>query len=148
MLRRPPGSTLFPYTTLFRSQRGVLGREGLALGGVGDQHRRAASAPDGGQLAGGREAAAAAPDQPGRGHRRLDVHPGRARPERRPAEQSGGQRGRGHRALLAAGGTVEATRASSAAVLTRTATATATATTASTARATPQGALASVPVVR
>src|SRR3712207_8626683 len=25
MIRRPPRSTLFPYTTLFRSQRGVLG---------------------------------------------------------------------------------------------------------------------------
>src|SRR5438094_3519463 len=26
MIRRPPRSTLFPYTTLFRSHRGVLGR--------------------------------------------------------------------------------------------------------------------------
>src|SRR3712207_8975738 len=25
MIRRPPRSTLFPYTTLFRSERGVLG---------------------------------------------------------------------------------------------------------------------------
>src|SRR2546425_5411983 len=25
MIRRPPRSTLFPYTTLFRSQRGVVG---------------------------------------------------------------------------------------------------------------------------
>src|SRR5438876_8971074 len=32
MIRRPPRSTLFPYTTLFRSQRGeVEAREGLAL---------------------------------------------------------------------------------------------------------------------
>src|SRR3712207_8773732 len=31
MIRRPPRSTLFPYTTLFRSERGVLG---LAEGGV------------------------------------------------------------------------------------------------------------------
>src|SRR3712207_8181905 len=27
MLRRPPKSTLFPYPTLFRSRRGVRGRE-------------------------------------------------------------------------------------------------------------------------
>src|SRR3712207_8491204 len=35
MIRRPPRSTLFPYTTLFRSRRGVLrkarGRDGEAL---------------------------------------------------------------------------------------------------------------------
>src|SRR3712207_8858286 len=28
MIRRPPRSTLFPYTTLFRSDEGVLGRQG------------------------------------------------------------------------------------------------------------------------
>src|SRR3712207_7450094 len=28
MIRRPPRSTLFPYTTLFRSQRGVAGAVG------------------------------------------------------------------------------------------------------------------------
>src|SRR5947209_15584974 len=28
MSRRPPGSTLFPYTTLFRSQAGTLGTVG------------------------------------------------------------------------------------------------------------------------
>src|SRR5436853_1924735 len=34
MIRRPPRSTLFPYTTLFRSDQGVEFRgEGLALGG-------------------------------------------------------------------------------------------------------------------
>src|SRR3712207_8551844 len=42
MIRRPPRSTLFPYTTLFRSLRGtrlrVLGREILARTRV-DQHR-------------------------------------------------------------------------------------------------------------
>src|SRR3712207_8828145 len=27
MIRRPPRSTLFPYTTLFRSQHGVLGED-------------------------------------------------------------------------------------------------------------------------
>src|SRR2546427_1502241 len=30
MIRRPPRSTLFPYTTLFRSHRGVAGRGGPA----------------------------------------------------------------------------------------------------------------------
>src|SRR3712207_9193815 len=41
MIRRPPRSTLFPYTTLFRSGRGgglplgvVGGAEGVELGGV------------------------------------------------------------------------------------------------------------------
>src|SRR3712207_8501341 len=34
MIRRPPRSTLFPYTTLFRSERGSQdGRDGLAAGG-------------------------------------------------------------------------------------------------------------------
>src|SRR2546422_3614646 len=32
MIRRPPRSTLFPYTTLFRSEEG---REGLGVRGVG-----------------------------------------------------------------------------------------------------------------
>src|SRR2546426_4790324 len=32
MIRRPPRSTLFPYTTLFRSHR--AGRDGRVLGGV------------------------------------------------------------------------------------------------------------------
>src|SRR5260370_23191129 len=45
MIRRPPRSTLFPYTTLFRSHRadaavvhGVrdIGRDGLPVVGVGD----------------------------------------------------------------------------------------------------------------
>src|SRR5690242_20949391 len=31
MIRRPPRSTLFPYTTLFRSQRGLRDIEPLAL---------------------------------------------------------------------------------------------------------------------
>src|SRR2546430_17294561 len=36
MIRRPPRSTLFPYTTLFRSGRGVAvgEREGPAFGGI------------------------------------------------------------------------------------------------------------------
>src|SRR5690554_7288983 len=37
MLRRPPRSTLFPYTTLFRSPLGCPGHQ---LGQVGDRGRR------------------------------------------------------------------------------------------------------------
>src|SRR5437762_7938986 len=32
MIRRPPRSTLFPYTTLFRSARGAIGVDGACLG--------------------------------------------------------------------------------------------------------------------
>src|SRR3712207_8681873 len=45
MIRRPPRSTLFPYTTLFRSQRdpGRVGSQGALPGGqvaaVRDEHR-------------------------------------------------------------------------------------------------------------
>src|SRR2546422_4227994 len=34
MIRRPPRSTLFPYTTLFRSRYGVPGGEELRRGGL------------------------------------------------------------------------------------------------------------------
>src|SRR2546427_1088571 len=40
MIRRPPRSTLFPYTTLFRSQRVRLDRRGLAPGDVAPQRSR------------------------------------------------------------------------------------------------------------
>src|SRR5437762_7462351 len=46
MIRRPPRSTLFPYTTLFRSHRGAAGRGGeggdahLALGRHGEGEAR------------------------------------------------------------------------------------------------------------
>src|SRR2546422_8030941 len=37
MIRRPPRSTLFPYTTLFRSQHVVVERAGVGrIGGHGD----------------------------------------------------------------------------------------------------------------
>src|SRR3712207_8974749 len=48
MIRRPPRSTLFPYTTLFRS---VLGGDPRPLPGAGDaarRHRRRAVLADGG----------------------------------------------------------------------------------------------------
>src|SRR5476649_1308332 len=37
MIRRPPRSTLFPYTTLFRSDRGAAGR--ARQGDLGHAHR-------------------------------------------------------------------------------------------------------------
>src|SRR3712207_8008253 len=40
MIRRPPRSTLFPYTTLFRSEAGDVGA--LPLGGGDDELARAA----------------------------------------------------------------------------------------------------------
>src|SRR2546430_4003476 len=41
MIRRPPRSTLFPYTTLFRSLAGAdHDRQDLAPGPVLEQHRR------------------------------------------------------------------------------------------------------------
>src|SRR5437773_5918087 len=39
MIRRPPRSTLFPYTTLFRS-RGAAGREGGGLHSARSRERR------------------------------------------------------------------------------------------------------------
>src|SRR5436309_11726325 len=36
MIRRPPRSTLFPYTTLFRSERGVAVMEDLGSGSLVD----------------------------------------------------------------------------------------------------------------
>src|SRR2546430_9841692 len=48
MIRRPPRSTLFPYTTLFRSQPGELhGREGRQLGHL--DGRDGPAARDGGR---------------------------------------------------------------------------------------------------
>src|SRR2546422_4648616 len=34
MIRRPPRSTLFPYTTLFRSSRRILGNAAAAIAGM------------------------------------------------------------------------------------------------------------------
>src|SRR3712207_8110747 len=41
MIRRPPRSTLFPYTTLFRSQRRVAGHEQHAVEAAGERVARA-----------------------------------------------------------------------------------------------------------
>src|SRR5438445_8085700 len=57
MLRRPPRSTLFPYTTLFRSQAGGRGRRGPSAepaglgGGVGTADELGGSGVGVGRLA-------------------------------------------------------------------------------------------------
>src|SRR5687767_15317625 len=43
MIRRPPRSTLFPYTTLFRSERGARLRRARARGRAGALRARAAA---------------------------------------------------------------------------------------------------------
>src|SRR3989449_11784747 len=40
MIRRPPRSTLFPYTTLFRSDHGRVRAAGLLLAGIGSRRFR------------------------------------------------------------------------------------------------------------
>src|SRR3712207_7807918 len=46
MIRRPPRSTLFPYTTLFRSQRDLDGHQRLAHAVAGGAGRRASALPE------------------------------------------------------------------------------------------------------
>src|SRR5256712_8490341 len=46
MIRRPPRSTLFPYTTLFRSSAGTLDCEGWFDGGKGSGHFTYQPSPD------------------------------------------------------------------------------------------------------
>src|SRR5688572_32279324 len=41
MIRRPPRSTLFPYTTLFRSRRGAVRQEDLRRGAAAAVRRQA-----------------------------------------------------------------------------------------------------------
>src|SRR3712207_7372971 len=45
MIRRPPRSTLFPYTTLFRSQRPAVGVDPAAHGPRRARHRACPPAP-------------------------------------------------------------------------------------------------------
>src|SRR5436309_15981532 len=47
MIRRPPRSTLFPYTTLFRSRRGAVGRRDGADGDSADDRAPSGAAPPG-----------------------------------------------------------------------------------------------------
>src|SRR2546425_10410783 len=68
MIRRPPRSTLFPYTTLFRSRRRRRGRD---LSRAGAQPREARLQRGGGVARGPRPAAAGRgpwPSEIGRGH--------------------------------------------------------------------------------
>src|SRR6266704_5638431 len=68
MIRRPPRSTLFPYTTLFRPRRAAVDPRGSGLSGL-----RALP----------RHAAAAAERDPGRLRRRADSADDAQRPARR-----------------------------------------------------------------
>src|SRR3712207_9326724 len=85
MIRRPPRSTLFPYTTLFRSGPGHVGRFGLAHGAARVAHLQVDQAAglllepardrleDGGPLLGLQARPAAVLEGgPGRGHGLLD----------------------------------------------------------------------------
>src|SRR2546423_2266965 len=102
MIRRPPRSTLFPYTTLFRSLRPLLRRElPLPLGPrprgrrpPPDPHRP--GAPDLGDRS-----------QPGRGHARRRA----GRPPLGRAPDLGGGPRRVHAARLAGGPPAAADRA-------------------------------------
>src|SRR5256885_16509770 len=75
MIRRPPRSTLFPYTTLFRSDGALGGREGRVGRAAQDQE-----VPAGHRLA---DAAAVLDDE-------LAVHDRDAPEPARPAESPGG----------------------------------------------------------
>src|SRR3712207_8863756 len=66
MIRRPPRSTLFPYTTLFRSDRRARGRDRLA-----DDHEDA-GADDRAQAEGGQVERADGPAEPVLGVLRVD----------------------------------------------------------------------------
>src|SRR2546426_8446848 len=73
MIRRPPRSTLFPYTTLFRSHDEIC-----VLGGPARGERRGC---------------AELPESRGQGHRSLDARPGdRYRGARRGAKAPGRDR--------------------------------------------------------
>src|SRR2546425_7621626 len=75
MIRRPPRSTLFPYTTLFRSDRDLLGwgrrhrRDGVRAG-PGDPRRRGLRLDHRAQLVPAAEARRPAVPQDGHGHLR------------------------------------------------------------------------------
>src|SRR5256885_10005480 len=81
MIRRPPRSTLFPYTTLFRSHQTVAKHEGktrladvrVELGAVDEI--AAVDDPDGGAIGGGRTSADdAVPDIQVLAHLRSEEH--------------------------------------------------------------------------
>src|SRR5688572_32681945 len=74
MIRRPPRSTLFPYTTLFRSSKGALLSAGRGM--VGSVHRLF-SGKRGGDGGGGREQGS----PPGGPHSEVPARGGRRAPE-------------------------------------------------------------------
>src|SRR6266542_2726379 len=84
MIRRPPRSTLFPYTTLFRSHPGRGGAAGRVV----------LAAEAGGTGAGGGARRAARVPDPADGPGRTPLTPagGERRCRRRPGGQSGTQR--------------------------------------------------------
>src|SRR2546427_8837613 len=55
MIRRPPRSTLFPYTTLFRSQRQQRERGEVPLEGQDHPRRRASLRAGGDEIGAGRQ---------------------------------------------------------------------------------------------
>src|SRR2546429_9650137 len=98
MIRRPPRSTLFPYTTLFRSRRpsraGALRRDGARVGGgvpppvcLSDRGRAAAAGDRPGGGAGSRGARVTPP--PVVQVRRLPHHDGLPLPTRQTAGSAG-----------------------------------------------------------
>src|SRR2546427_10741425 len=109
MIRRPPRSTLFPYTTLFRSRRGG-GARGMGLSGGGVRYARLAQAAKPARRgtprrarprAAARFAAAPGPrtrDRPGRAGAR-GARAVRDDPEGRAAVSVGAESRRGKRGL-------------------------------------------------
>src|SRR2546427_9087925 len=100
MIRRPPRSTLFPYTTLFRSgsrlrvegRRPRLGRRG----GIGPAVRAGAlRAEEGRDVARARALSLRLPRDPGPGRPRWPQEPveGRRRADSRPAPDRGDREG-------------------------------------------------------
>src|SRR3712207_8712026 len=71
MIRRPPRSTLFPYTTLFRSVRERQSAPPFRLAGTGAPRSPAHPRPDGGQP---RSHEAPPPRGHGRPRRRSEEH--------------------------------------------------------------------------
>src|SRR3712207_8946850 len=75
MIRRPPRSTLFPYTTLFRSGRAVVDGDERGLGGDLAEGLDGARAPEAGHVeADGDEVEAAVGGRPQYVHRRSEEH--------------------------------------------------------------------------
>src|SRR2546425_12942534 len=85
MIRRPPRSTLFPYTTLFRSRRRIIRRSAKAAHGVAGLHAESVDSAE------ARDDRLSEPvsDVGGRGVRGLEGQDGDARGWRRALRQNG-----------------------------------------------------------